>query len=99
MVDPFPRLSPKQAEILRLLVSQGEMYGLELVAASPELKAGTIYVTLARMEDRGLVVSRTEKVEGQKGLPRRLVTATGYGARVYAAWELARLSLEGLPAE
>ncbi|MBP7779480.1 MAG: PadR family transcriptional regulator [Acidobacteria bacterium] len=77
----IPRLSPKEAEILRLLIANGEMYGLELVAASDLLKPGTIYVTLGRMADKGFVESRTEKLEGQSGLPRRLFKPTGEGSR------------------
>lgn len=90
----LPRLSPKEAEILRLLIANGEMYGLELVAASPLLGPGTIYVTLGRMADKGFVESRTEKVANQPGLPRRLFTPTGEGARVFRAWELATASFE-----
>ena len=32
-MDRIPRISPVEAEILRLLIANGEMYGLELVAA------------------------------------------------------------------
>ncbi len=54
----FPRLSPKEALILDLLRG-GEMYGLELVTSSDgALKRGTVYVTLGRMEEKGLIVSR-----------------------------------------
>ena len=68
------------------------MYGLELVNTVPDkLKRGTVYVTLSRMADKGYVESRqVPGDEGTGGLPRRLFKATGYGARVVAAWELAR---------
>jgi DNA-binding PadR family transcriptional regulator len=87
----IPRLSPKEAIILQFLISNGEMYGLELVSAAPDkLKRGTVYVTLGRMADKGYVESRqVPGDEGTGGLPRRLFKATGYGARVLAAWELA----------
>ncbi len=86
----IPRLTPKEAIILQLL-SSGEMYGLALVNAAPDqIKRGTVYVTLGRMADKGYVESRqVPGDEGSGGLPRRLFKATGYGARVLAAWELA----------
>lgn len=90
-----PRLSPKEARILELLIANGELYGLELVAAAPDdLKRGTVYVTLGRMADKGYVESRqVPTVEGAGGLPRRLFQATGHGARVLRAWELASREL------
>ena len=54
-LGPLPR---KEQHILELLVSGGPMYGLQLVDRSEgELKRGTVYVTLARMEAKGLVQS------------------------------------------
>jgi DNA-binding PadR family transcriptional regulator len=87
----IPRLSQKEAKILELLIAKGEMYGLELVAASPkDIKRGTVYVTLGRMADKGYVESRQVPAEvGMGGLPRRLFSATGHGARVFHAWEMA----------
>lgn len=63
------------------------MYGLELVAASDgELKRGTVYVTLGRMEQKGFVSSRLEDAQPRiGGLPRRLYAATAYGREVHAA--------------
>jgi DNA-binding PadR family transcriptional regulator len=90
----IPRLSSKEALILRLLVAKGEMYGLELVNESGgELKRGTVYVTLGRMADKGYVESRTIPQDDGSGMPKRLFHATGYGARVLSAWELASASL------
>ena len=87
----IPRLSPKEAIILQLLIAHGEMYGLELVNAAPDkIKRGTVYVTLGRMADKGYVESRQMPGdEGTGGLPRRLFQATGHGTRVLHAWELA----------
>jgi DNA-binding PadR family transcriptional regulator len=67
------------------------MFGLELVDKSDgALKRGTVYVTLGRMEDKGLVGSRTEaRSEGAIGLPRRLYHATSYGLRTLEALETA----------
>lgn len=85
-------LSPKEQVVLELLASGRERFGLELVDASNgDLKRGTVYVTLGRMEASGLVESRLEAQprEGDRpgGLPRRLYKASAIGLR---ALELAR---------
>ena len=88
--DHSVRLSTKEALILSLLMQQGgEMYGLEMVQKSDGgLARGTVYVTLDRMADRGLVESRQEeKPSHVPGIPRRLYRPTGLGQRVYRAWE------------
>jgi PadR family transcriptional regulator, regulatory protein PadR len=84
----IPTLSPKETLILELLTEGDEMYGLELVAASKRgLKRGTIYVTLARMEDKGYVTSRLEDPPADEGgLPRRLYKPTAHGRRVLETW-------------
>ncbi|HXH24144.1 MAG TPA: PadR family transcriptional regulator, partial [Vicinamibacterales bacterium] len=76
-------LPPKERRILELLVSAGPMYGLQLVEQSGgALKRGTVYVTLGRMEAKGLVVSEQEPLPpGAIGLPRRVYRATGLGER------------------
>jgi len=89
----IPTLSAVEEEILRLLLASPEMYGLELVAASAKLKRGTIYVTLARMTDKGFVSSRTVKSDHERGLPRRLFKVTGHGQAVFRVWEAARAAL------
>ena len=86
----IPRLSQKEFVVLELLVSKGEMYGLEMVKAAGELKRGTVYVLLNRMADKGYVESRQVKGQGAAGLPRRLYKATGHGARVLHAWTTVR---------
>ena len=94
-MSDFPRLTSKEHIILQLLVSHGEMYGLEMVKAAPKaLKRGTIYVTLNRMAEKGYVESRQVKHEGEPGMPRRLYTATGHGRRVLASWEMATAAWE-----
>ena len=92
----IPRLSTKEELILKLLTdSPGELYGLEMVHASKALKPGTIYVTLGRMEDKGYIESRKEERSPTRpGIPRRLYRITGFGRRVFAAWELAALEFE-----
>ncbi len=73
-----PTLPSKERTILRLLIDKGELYGLQLVQESEgTLKRGTVYVTLARMEDKGYVESyQEEQVAGAIGLPRRLYRTT-----------------------
>ena len=83
-----PRLSQKEALVLGLLGASDGLYGLQMVADSRGgLKRGTIYVTLGRMEDKGLIRSWTEDApESAGGLPRRLYAATPQGLRIYKAW-------------
>lgn len=83
----LPRLSGKELAILQLLVSSGEMFGLEMVEASEgNLKRGTIYVILSRMSDKGYIESREEPREYPEiGIPRRKYWASGLGERVYRA--------------
>jgi DNA-binding PadR family transcriptional regulator len=89
-----PTLSAKEGIVLDLLLRNPatEMYGLELVRESGrKLARGTIYVTLSRMEDKQFVQSRLEERQPNvSGMPRRLYRATGYGQKVYEAWQLAR---------
>jgi PadR family transcriptional regulator len=88
------RLSGVEQLILELLHERLELYGLQLVDASHgRLKRGTVYVTLGRMEQKGLVESRAEPAASTgKGPVRRLYRPTAYGVRVLHAWEtLSRL--------
>lgn len=80
---------------MRLLVRHGETYGLKMVDDSEgDLKRGTIYVTLKRMEEKGYITSRQEEqLPGAIGLPRRLYNLTGTGVRVLQAWEAYHLAL------
>lgn len=83
--------------MLRLLIANGEMYGLELVDNSNgELKRGTVYVTLSRMDEKGYVESRVESDAPGDRAPRRLYKATGLGARAYRAAEAGSRAFAGL---
>jgi PadR family transcriptional regulator, regulatory protein PadR len=84
-----PTLSAKERLVLELLAGEGELYGLQMVAASKRrLKRGTIYVTLGRMERKGFITSRLENAPPQAGgLPRRLYTLTAAGRHLHAAWD------------
>jgi DNA-binding PadR family transcriptional regulator len=74
------RIAASERIILKLLLAQGPAYGLELVKASRgRLTRGGIYVTLGRMEDKGLVRS----APGEHG--RRIYKLTALGDRALAA--------------
>jgi PadR family transcriptional regulator len=95
---PIPSLPPKERLILDLLVAQGPLFGLQLVALSDgALKRGTVYVTLGRMETKGFVRSEQEAMPpGAIGLPRRLYYPTPLGERVLNAWsQMARALVDG----
>jgi DNA-binding PadR family transcriptional regulator len=82
---PLPR---KEQLILELLTSAGPTYGLQLVEHSNgALKRGTVYVTLGRMEAKGLIESEQELLPpGGIGLPRRIYRPTALGERMLRAW-------------
>ena len=81
--------------VLRLLIDAPcGMYGLELVKASGgSLKRGTVYVTLNRMEEKGLVKPHTQH-ENHPGLPRSVYRITALGSHVLAAAELLGLAAQ-----
>ena len=91
MNNKFPKLSHKEFVILEMLAQKNEMFGLEMVETSDgELKRGTIYVTLQRMSEKGLVESRQEaRSENEIGIARRKYKTTAYGERVFKAQEIA----------
>jgi PadR family transcriptional regulator len=84
----IPRISRIEQRILELLVSDGELFGLQLVERSDgAVKRGTVYVTLGRMQEKGYVESRIEpRARGAIGLPRRLYRPTAYGVAVFRTW-------------
>ena len=84
----FKLPSPTEVAVLELLVGK-EMYGLEMVKASGRLTRGGIYVTLNRMEEKGLVSSRVKDDSGPTA-GRRIYSVTSHGQRAYAAWQQAQ---------
>ena len=96
----LPSLSRKEHLVLEMLMSAGrELFGLEMVEASNgTLKRGTIYVTLQRMQEKGLVDSKPEpRTAPEIGIPRRLYSATRYGAHVHRAYQAAYRALQSGP--
>jgi DNA-binding PadR family transcriptional regulator len=86
-----PLVSQKEAVILGILLSlaEREAYGLRILQDSAGLlKRGTIYVTLQRMEEKGLIDSRQEPRQmPEVGIPRRLYSVTGLGALAFAEYK------------
>lgn len=77
-------ISPTEALILSLLVGKQHAYASELVNASDgKLKRGSVYTTLSRLEDAGLVMSTEEPGTDRLALPRTVyrITADGRAAR------------------
>lgn len=85
--ENYPKISQKEFVVLGLLISRGELYGLEIVEASKgEIKRGTVYVTLGRMVEKGFVESREEsRVEPEIGIARRIYRVTGLGEMAFKA--------------
>jgi DNA-binding PadR family transcriptional regulator len=78
-------ISNLEALVLDLLSAKAPTYGLDLVAASHGLlKRGSVYVTLQRMEQKGLVTSYLDERLGE-GPPRRLYEPTAQGLRALVA--------------
>lgn len=81
-------ISDLEALVLDLLSAKAPTYGLDLVHASGgRLKRGSVYVTLGRMEQKGLVTSMVEERPGE-GPPRRLYEPTALGLRALVAARL-----------
>jgi PadR family transcriptional regulator PadR len=79
-----PRLTAPLQRVLLLFLQDPSRryYGLQ-IAREADLKAGTLYPMLARLEDRGWVTSEWEvidpSIEGRR--PRRYYTLTDEGLR------------------
>lgn len=86
----------KETLILSLLSARGNLYGLELVALSNhQLKRGTVYVTLSRMQDKGLVRTLEDRrPEEHAGLPRPKYRITAVGERALQAHQVLQAMLQ-----
>jgi DNA-binding PadR family transcriptional regulator len=89
--EVLPKFSTAERRIIELLVEHDELFGLQMVELSGgQLKRGTVYVTLGRMQEKGYLESRQEPLPpGAIGLPRRLYRPTGFALRALAAWQAA----------
>lgn len=98
--DRLPSMSRTESLVLDLLRG-ADRYGLELVEASEgALKRGSVYVILARMEEKGFVASWQEHATANAtGAARRVYRATPYGLKVHDAFALLREALSLKPEE
>lgn len=72
-----------QRIIMRLLLTGGESYGIDLIkASSGTLSRGSIYLTLGEMEEIGYISSRKIREESNIS-SKRLYKATVAGKRWY----------------
>jgi DNA-binding PadR family transcriptional regulator len=91
--------SGKEIVVLRLLrgAPASGMYGLELVSESEgSLGAGSVYVVLSRMQEKGLVKSHTPQSDDHPGLPRPRYRITALGQKSLQAAEAAHSILHGM---
>lgn len=75
-----------ELKILAVLSNGAPYYGLQ-IATIAGLKRGTVYTTLQRMQDRGLVRSKVNRKSGHPGMPRPLYSLTEAGERMLKAWD------------
>jgi len=88
MINPFA--TETELKILAILAEHTGLYGLELVRESGgKLKRGTVYVTLGRLEERGLVRSKVLRKANNPGLPRPVYAITEAGYRMLEAARVA----------
>ena len=84
-------------------IRDGEVYGLELVAATG-LPSGTVYPTLGRLRKRGLIRAAWEdqRIADREGRPRRRyyeLTAEGAAALAQGLEQLQALTADLRPRE
>jgi len=77
----------EQLILFALLQLGDDAYGVAIRETIEErtgrtVSAGAIYTALGRLEERGLVASRTESPKGRTGRPRKFYTLRPEGARV-----------------
>ena len=72
-------MTSRQQRILEVLAAaDGEIYGLDIVAAGAAGR-GSVYVELARLEDLGWITAREVAPEDLAALPRRIYRITKAG--------------------
>ena len=74
------RLLSMRLIILGILAKYGRLYGLDILRLSHKLKRGTLYTTLKRLADDGLIASEVvETPKGKRGPARRYYELTYKG--------------------
>lgn len=69
----------KERRVLDYLAANGESFGADMLAGGALDRRGTMYVLLARMEDRGFIKSHDAVDTYGTGLPRRVYRLTDAG--------------------
>jgi len=81
--------------IFELLSDDSEKYGLELVQKSNgELKRGSVYVFLSRMQSENWIIGRIDKIPGDSGSPRVKYRLSPKGRHVLKAMRQLQTALE-----
>lgn len=92
----LPKVSNKELVVLGLLSSRGDMFGLQLVKESDQaIGRGTVYVTLSRMERKGLVRSFRKDAENGIENYKKHYKITGMGQNTLRATEAALATWKG----
>lgn len=95
----------EQLILFSVLQLRDEAYGVSIretieERTGQEVSIGAIYTTLGRLEDRGLVQSRTEKPQGRTGRPRKYYRLSPDGARdLRESWNTIRSMASGVASE
>lgn len=101
-MSEFTFLPKKERLILSILRSdsKSQLYGLEILKASKnQIVRGTLYTTLQRMEDKGLISSVEEdEIDETAGIYRRRYFITGLGQRALDAAEYVETGVLPAPA-
>lgn len=93
---PKEQPSFKEYVILTLLHEHGKMYGRQMIDESGgQLKIGTVYNTLHRMEDKCWVTSEEEPPDARKShIPRRIYELTAQGQEARKSYQPEAFSIK-----
>ena len=75
-------LKGRVGAIMRTIEKQDEARGSHLLRILCEMPAGSMYTTLERLEERGWLSSRVEKIPGEYNAPSRFYRLTEMGRSV-----------------
>ena len=80
----------EQLKVLRVLSTSGrELTGAQVSELDPTIKLTTVYVSLLRLVEKGLVGDRKDAKTTEPGAPRRWFRITGLGQRALKLAEIA----------
>lgn len=100
--DELPRLASLEEDVMTVLLSNPELYGLQILQALNEASTvgrigfGSLYPTLHRLDKKGYLSARWgEESDGESGGARRkYYRITGLGEQVLKATYLRRHQLQ-----